>query len=73
MEVVRVVSLVLVWVALGVNLWMIWNNAKLRKQTLRSLEATMRICRQYVTLRDKYIELLKERGEEVSCEGHDDE
>ena len=55
------VSIVMLWILLGLNLWATLRNFRALKKQKANLEKAEQICREYETLRDTYIKLLDEQ------------
>ena len=72
-RVLYLVSVVILWVCIGVNFWNIGRNRQLRKKWEKMISELERIYNEHISLRDRYIELLDKQREEVSDEGNNDD
>jgi hypothetical protein len=69
MEVIRWISIVLMWIAVAMNLYALTRCLRTEKKLNREYEYLEKIRTEYETARDKYIKLLDEQWKEVSDEG----
>lgn len=65
-EIIRWISIVLMWAATGLNVCALIRSLRLDKKQMALLKQTDEVYREYMTLRDKYIELLEKRRMEDS-------
>jgi hypothetical protein len=65
-EVIRWISIVMLWVAIAANLWACHKCIKTRKMFENALEDTEHMCGEYELMRNKYIELLDEQWKDIN-------